>query len=322
MKHRLWLGFVVVMALLAAGCGSEDEAVSLRLDFFVNGKHAPFFVGVEQGFYADEGITLEIIEGRGSLAAVQALTANEQTFAFADQGAVASTIAGGAEIKTVGVFSQRTPVAAISFEPLSTPTDLYGKDVGYFALGVGTLWESFSGRNELDLDQFNLIQAEGGAGLAAILSGDLDVWIGLLNAEWAAAKVLAPDRELYSLPFADFDSNALAHGVVARQSTIDDDPELVRGFLKATVKAWEYTLGHREEAVAALVKAFPDANAEIVLSQLDISIDLLHTPNTEGRPIGWMSPKDWEATLSLYKNFGGLETDLSSTDFYTNDFLP
>ena len=46
------------------------------------------------------------------------------------------------------------------------------------------------------------------------------------------------------------------------------------------------------------------------------------TPNTRGKALGWMSDKDWDATVETLKQYGGVTTPLEAKQLYTNDFVP
>jgi NitT/TauT family transport system substrate-binding protein len=46
------------------------------------------------------------------------------------------------------------------------------------------------------------------------------------------------------------------------------------------------------------------------------------SPNTEGKPFGWMSEKDWEETVEVLKQYGGVTASLQAHQLYTNDFVP
>ena len=300
----------------------EPEDVNLRLDFTINGKHGAFLVGIAQGFYSDVGINLTVAEGRGSLASAQLVVNKEDPFAFVDASAAANLIAEGAPVKMVAIFSPQTPTAAISFGTLDTPEDLKGKIIGYAALGsVPLAWEAFKARNGLTSADFTEINLEGIALLPALLEGSIDVDLGLVNAEGAAAPVLS-GNPVNMLRFADWGVNALAHGILVHQDTIDDNPDLVRRFVEASVRSWEYTVEHPDEAVDALMEAFPEANREIIENQLALSLELIHTVNTEGQPLGFMAPEDWQATIDLLADYGGLRTTVPVRDFYTNEFIP
>src|SRR5205809_2695605 len=130
---RYFQGLVFVLAAIfqVPVCAQTGgDRATLRLDFSINGKHAPFLLGVEKGFYSEQGIDLKVEEGRGSLAAVQLIANKSDLFAFADTTSVITVAAGGGAVTSVGVIQQRSPVVGISFKSLKQPSDLYGMNVG------------------------------------------------------------------------------------------------------------------------------------------------------------------------------------------------
>ena len=93
MKRLIRLAAIALMlaALLGvSGSAFAADAVSLRLNWYLGGLHAPFYLGVERGYYRDESIDLTINEGRGSPASVQIIGAKSDTFGMTD-----ATVAGG-----------------------------------------------------------------------------------------------------------------------------------------------------------------------------------------------------------------------------------
>src|SRR5262249_29889834 len=111
------LGYVTPVEAESPASSAMANMV-LRLDFSVNGKYAPFAIGIAKAFYAEQQIALKILEGRGSLAAVQLVANRSDPFAFADSTATISIAAAGGPVVSVGVLQQRSPLAAYSFKSL------------------------------------------------------------------------------------------------------------------------------------------------------------------------------------------------------------
>jgi NitT/TauT family transport system substrate-binding protein len=314
------LGVVAAAFQVLAWAQPAATDASLRLDFSINGKHAPFLLGVEKGFYSEQGIKLRVEEGRGSLAAVQLVANKSDTFGFADTSSMITVAASGAPVTSVGVIFQRSPVAAISLKPLKEPTDLYGLTIGSTPVGVGSMWEAFLSRNNLDRSKMTVITMDGPGMLPALLQGRADAIIGLVNSEGAAASILA-GKEPHVLSFADFGANALAHGIVVHRDTVTQQPDLIRRFMAATVRSWQYAIANRAEAVAALMKRYPDAKSEVVARQLERTIPLLRIGKSN-QPIGFVTDADAKATLDLLEKFAGLKSRPSAQSVFTNAFLP
>jgi NitT/TauT family transport system substrate-binding protein len=335
-KLKFWTaGLVVVAAVLSidgapnslaqnAPTGTTVRSATdagLRLDFSINGKHAPFLLGIEKGFYAEQGINLRAEECRGSLAAVQLVANKSDLFAFADSTSVITIAANGGAVKTVGVIQQRSPVVGISFNPLKNSTNLYGMTIGLNPVGVGSLWDAFLAQNKLDVNKMTIVTMDGPSMLPALVAGRLDAIIGLANTEGAAAPILA-GKDVNLLYFADFGVNALAHGIVVHRDLIAQQPDLIRRFMVATTRSWNYSLEHKAEAIDALLRRFPDAKKEVIVRQFELTIPLLHTKNTEGHPIGFTAEQDITMTLDILTKFGGLKNRPAPADVFTNEFLP
>jgi len=293
----------------------------LRLDFSVNGKYAPFAVGIAKGFYAEQQIALKILEGRGSLAAVQLVANKSDPFAFADSTATIAIAAAGGPIVSVGVLQQRSPIAAYSFRPLKQPTDLYRLSLGLNPVGVGTLWAAFAAKNNLDLSKIKVVTMDGASLGPAVVAGRLDAAVGVANGDGAAAPILANKQASY-LYFSDFGTSTLSHGIVIHRDMISQQPDLVRRFMAATIKSWDYAIKNTAEAVDALAKEFPDARKDILARQFDLTIPLIYTVDSAGRPLGFVVEQDVNDTFEVLSKFGDVKNIPSASDVFTNDFLP
>ena len=109
--------------------------------------------------------------------------------------------------------------------------------------------------------------------------------------------------------------------IVAKTETIRNNPDLVRRFVRASVKSWEESKKNPGAAVDAALKAKPDLNRQSTIDQLMVDIELLDSKNSKGR-IGWGAQADWDQTLALLKQYRELKTDAPWTTFHTNEFVP
>ena len=134
MKSLLRLmAIVVATTMLYSGTaqGQPKDKVVLMLNWYLYSEHAPFFLGKERGFYDQEGIDLDIQEGRGSGVTVQAVAANTATFGYVDVPTMIKAAAKGAPVKSVGVALQLSPMSVMGFaeKNIRAPKDIVGKTV-------------------------------------------------------------------------------------------------------------------------------------------------------------------------------------------------
>jgi NitT/TauT family transport system substrate-binding protein len=75
--------------------------------------------------------------------------------------------------------------------------------------------------------------------------------------------------------------------------------------------------------MVAIVKKFSEATVPAISRrEAELSFNTWVTPNTAGKPLGWMSDKDWDETVAVLKQYGGVTSPLEATQLYTNEFVP
>src|SRR6201998_2088565 len=121
---------VAAMLSLPATAQGKDKVV-LLLNWYVYSEHAPFFLGKERGYFDQEGIDLDIQEGRGSGVTVQAVAAGTATFGYADVPTMIKAASKGAPVTAVWVALQTSPLSVRGFadKNIRKPGDIKGKTV-------------------------------------------------------------------------------------------------------------------------------------------------------------------------------------------------
>ena len=129
--------------------------------------------------------------------------------------------------------------------------------------------------------------------------------------------------ELDYIKFSDYGIDNLSSSLVASTHFINQHPDLVKGFVKATQKGIAFMIEHPDQAADIFYKYVKTASREDVEKMIKLFIPLLHTPNSEGRRIGWTSPKDWIETRE--RTIGKkLDNELDENwinIYFTNEFL-
>jgi NitT/TauT family transport system substrate-binding protein len=102
---------------------------------------------------------------------------------------------------------------------------------------------------------------------------------------------------------------------------IQDRPDTVRRFVTASLEAWKYAIANSDESIRILIKHVPLLDPKVARQQFANMLKLLHTKNTEGKPLGWQSRDDWNETLNGLEQHGGMKGRLPVDDYFTNDFV-
>jgi NitT/TauT family transport system substrate-binding protein len=326
MKRRILfttITLTVAVLLGTGGTASAADAVSLRLNWYLGGLHAPFYLGVERGYYRDEGIELTINEGRGSPASVQIVGAKGDTFGMSDAGSLMLGATKGVPIRAVFSLLSSSDFGIISLEEtgIKSPKDLEGKSVaGTSGDGPTALFPAVCETNGVNKDKVKVVFMDPPAKPAAVMEKKVDALLGGASDQYWLIKYKGFKPTI--LKYADIGVDTIGMTIAAHTDTIKEKPDLVRRFIKATIRSWAAAQKEPVAAVQAALKVKSDLNAASTQDQLQTNLSELFSKNSQGKSIGYSAPQDWEHTMELLKKYRDLQTDKPASFFYTNDFMP
>lgn len=333
-----WVGIALLISatgLVACGGDSESPAtgesakakpltdVSFRFDVTASGYVAPFVLAQKKGWYEEAGLKVKFGEGSGSGATIQLVDNGKDTFGWADFGTLMTLVAQGVNVKAVSIIGQQSPVAVIARAdgPVKSIKDLEGRRLLLNPRGASAaLFKAVVEAQQLDESKIDRVNTSADVTNATLLARKrIDAFVGWETFELPAVKELGVDPLV--LPFRDAGVNPMNVAIMASGSTIEKDPDTVRAFVQASLKAWEYAAEHPDEAVAALAAEYPQVNAGIAQQQLEAQLKLLHTPASEGKPIGWAAAEDVEKTQQTLLDTKLLSDKRDVADYYTDQFV-
>lgn len=260
---RLRLALAFAAALAASAPATAAEKLTVLLDWFVNPDHATLIVAKERGFFAEQGLDVELVAPADPNAPPRLVAAGQADLAVTYQPNLHLQIAEGLPVTRIGtlVDTPLNALVAIEGKGVAKIADLKGKTVGYSIGGfedvlLGMMLEK-AGLKASDVTMVNVNFAL----TPALMAGQVDAVIGafrnfeLTQIALAGGKGIAFFPEEHGVPMYD-ELILVAHRDKAR------DPRLPR-FLAALEKATTFILNHPEEGWKAFVKAEPKLDDEL-----------------------------------------------------------
>jgi len=297
--------------------------VTFRLSWTKEGTYASYYLAKEKGFFAEEGLDVEILEGSGSGTSVQSVAANDATFAMADGTAVLSAVQEGTPAITVATINQLSPYGLICRKDanVNTVEDVAGKRVIFpGGSGQALVFPAFLRANNVDPAEVTVVNGDSPTMIPAIIQGEVDCAVDFAAAFIAFANQQAPDLEFTTFMFGDYGANTVSQGIVTHTDTVAEHPDWVTGFVSAVLRANQYTVDHVDEAIDALLKDSPELNRETETELLRAAISTWH-PNTS-LPWGCSHAPDWTFSENLLLEEGVVSETLPLDQYYTNEFVP
>ncbi len=313
-------------ALLLAGPARAADKVVLMLNWYVYGEHAPFYYGKEKGLYAAEGIDLDIQEGRGSGVTTQAVAAGSATFGYVDVPTMMRAAIKGAPVVAVGVLVQVNPMSVMGFadKNIRKPEDIKGKTVAVSpGDSMSQICPLFLRKTGLKESDFNTVSGDAQTKLNAVINGRADLLLGYVMDQSMKIKD-ATGKDVYPIRFADYGINLVSSGIITRTQLLQENPDLVRRFMRASTRAVEEAEKDPKAAAAAILAAVPKGGQPGTLQQgFELTIPLYRLPDAHNRPFR-VSDQLMQDSVDLMVEWGGLDPAAKekTKTFYTNDYLP
>jgi len=327
-KRLTCIAAAALLALAASPVFAQGkEKVVLLLNWYVYSEHAPFFLGKERGYFDQEGIDLDIQEGRGSGVTVQAVAAGTATFGYADVATMIKAASKGAPVTAVGVALQTSPMSVMGFaeKNIRKPADIKGKTVAVTpGDSMSQVWPLFLKKTGLKDSDFKTVTGDAQTKLNAVMTGQADLLLGYVM-DQAIKLQDATHKDIYPIRFADYGVNMVSSGIIVQKDYLKAHPDLVKRFLRAATRSLEEAAKNPDAAVDAMLKANPKSGVkETALVGMKNTASLYHGPdNPKDRPLR-VGATNMDETLALLVEYGGLEKVSAgkASDYYTNDFLP
>ena len=241
-------------AALASPAWAADK-VDVQLDWVVRGNHAMFFVARDKGYFKDNGIEIgEIRKGSGSPDTMRLVANGNAQFGFGDLPTMVVARAQNVPVVAIAAVNQRSPLGFISLasvKTLKTPADMKGMDIGIHPAGSTYIFfKAFLAANGMKESDFT-ISTVSPPYESYLLLKRVQLIVGYIDAEVPELEAKAGGPGSLSILLgADYGWKVYGSGLVTSEEMIKDKPDLVKRFVTAYRKAFDFTMQHPDEAAA------------------------------------------------------------------------
>lgn len=320
--RRAGVGLALAGMLAAgAGCGGGQgqksggkplTKVAYRGPFVTTGADAPYYYARKRGYYAAEGIDLQIRDSKGSSQAINDVSGGGSRFAMAAATNIILSVAQGQPVTAVATNLGRSSFGFFvpNSSGITSIKGLKGRSIAVTALVEPTMYAALSAAG-LSKSDVNPVVADANALVTTYLSGKVDAMYTVRHFLPLVAK-----RPSTVLMQSDAGFNPPDYALVVARRTLDTEPELVRGFVRATLRGFQEAKKNPQAAVDALLAEHPELGRAQAIGTLRSALDFLCSPSQRGRPYGANVAADWTTTAKALKRFAGLQGSTDGTRFF------
>ncbi|MEH2470538.1 NitT/TauT family transport system substrate-binding protein [Nitrobacteraceae bacterium AZCC 2161] len=333
LTRRALLGTMAALPLVGHGgfaWAQAADALSVRVDFAPWGVHAALHLAQAKGWLKEDGLTVDIQDGTGTLSTINLVAAGKVDVGFVQLGPMAIARASGLPVKSFAGYLRKGDLAVMvdAAKGPKTAKELAGKKIVCFAASP---WAPFVDQyiKNLGLEkgsgpgQVNVVMVSPAAMVATYASSDAD---GFMSLQEFGEPLVMSARPARSFLAADVGIAFPSYGLIATDESLTKRADALKRLSANQTRAWTYIYekpAHLDEAVAAMMaqRADKQLNPEVLKAQLVLSKDFLGTPNTAGKPMGWQAAADWKLAVKSMSDAGLIKGDAKIEDYFTNDFI-
>ncbi len=321
-------GLLLLSATLARPATDAAEVratapvkVTVALDWYPNANHAGLFLAQMRGYFAAEGLDVDLYTPADPTVVLQTVGAGKDTFGISYQTDLLLARAQDIPVVSVAALVQHPLMAVMATKDqhIARPRDLVGKTVGYPGIPsqevfLATMLET----DGASLDDVELVNV-GFDLVPAAVSGRA---AAVMGAYWTHETILA-ERQGYPVDVLRVEEWGVPDYyelvLTASEETVADDPDTVRAFLRAAQRGYADAVAEPEAALDALAAASPELDRAGEAEGLA----LLAPVWTDGVPaFGTQTPERWQTYADWMKDRGLIPGDLDVAAAFTTELLP
>jgi NitT/TauT family transport system substrate-binding protein len=317
---------VAALSLLPLAAAAQERKIVFMLDFISLGRHAPWYVPIAKGYYKQEGLDVTVVPSKGTADVIKGVDAGVAQLGFID---VPSLVAGGeaaSSIKMVAVNYQKAPYCVFSLNPganVSSPKDMVGLEFGSSTASfVWKIHQAFMKMHGLDPSTLKVVNIDGSARVPMLAARKVQA-IDLFVMSEPGLKRAVKDAEVKCLLLGDHGLDIYANGIGVRDDFLKQNPQVVRGFVRAALRGWKDALANPEEAAKIQVQYVKALDPGIIVEELGIVKRLAVVPDTQKNGYGAMNREKMARTVQFINdNVEVTGRKLTVGDIYREGYLP
>jgi len=319
------LGLAAVAAAPAIGLAQERE-VKFTLDFIALGRHAPWYVAVGKDYFKQEKLNVTIIPSKGTADAIRALESGTSEFAFIDIPSLVAGGGGASSVRIVAVNYQKPPYCVFSLNPganVTAPKDMVGLEFGSSTASfVPRIHMAFMKMHGLAPSTLRVVNIDGSARVPMLAARKVQA-IDLFVMSEPAIRRAVKDAEPKCMLLGDHGLDIYSNSIGVREDFLKQNPEMVRGFVRAALRGWKDALANPEEAAKIQVQTLKALDPQIVVEEVKIVRRLAVVPDTEKNGLGAMNRDKMKRTVDFINaNVEVQGTKRTVDDIMVEGFLP
>jgi putative hydroxymethylpyrimidine transport system substrate-binding protein len=295
--------------------------ISVALDWFPYAQHAGLYVAKENGYFTDEGLEVDIHTPADVATILQTVAHGRDDFGLNYQTDLLLARSEGLPVVSIAALVQHPLYALVTLKEsgFTRPRDLEGKRVGHAgvpleSLLLDTVFKADGIEEGIEGVEFINV---GYDALTGLLGGQLDGISAYYTNQPIIAEIQGQETNVmrvgdYGVP--DYYESI----IVANEEMVENNPDIVEGFLRAVKKGYEEAAKDPQRAIQLMVRSNPELDVAVANNEILLEAPLWFADNGV---FGWQEESKWLSYAQWMQDGGLLTKHVDARQAFTNSFI-
>jgi NitT/TauT family transport system substrate-binding protein len=327
MKRILQLIGTAVCAWALGQPASAQEKITYNMSWLPQGSSIGPMVAAQRGWFKEAELDVDIVRGYGGGRTANELDQGQFEIGYVDPISLVLTRKNGGKIRLVGAINTQWP-AGICYVVKQGQKKMLDSMQG-LRLGGGSAspvhnvvpaWLEMNGKPR---GFIQLVRLDPAVVDISLIEGKTDLAECWLASNWPLLRkqAKAAGVALEWIRYSDHGLNAYGSGFAVREDYIGKKPEVVRKFLSASYRGFDFARSNPDQAADIAVQMFSTLDRAVVLDQIREIADLITDPDVAGKGLGYLREDRMASTLAFVDKAFDLQGKIKLPDIYSNDLL-
>ena len=317
------------LTLLVVAPAVAETDVKFALDWKFEGPSAPYFVALDKGYYKAEGLNVTIDSGPGSVAGIARVAAGTYPIGFFDINSLMKFRDQNPDkaVKAVLMVYDEPPFSIVTLKKtgIAKPKDLEGKTLGAPAPdGAFAQWKAFVKENGIDADKVKIENVGFPVREPMLAAGQVDAFTGFsFSSFFNLRQKGVPAEDIVVLLMSKYGLVLYGNAIMVNPDYAKAHPEVVKGFVRATIKGIIETARDPKAAIASVMKRNETADEAIELARLEMALrDNIVTAWVKANGVGDVDPARLAKSIDQVAITYDFKAKPTASDIFTGAYLP
>lgn len=321
--------FAAALAAIVAVPAAAETDVKFALDWKFEGPSAPYFVALDKGYYKQEGLNVTIDSGPGSVAGIARVAAGTYPIGFFDINSLMKFRDQNPDkpVKAVLMVYDEPPFSIVTLKKtgIAKPKDLEGRTLGAPAPdGAFAQWKAFVKENGIDAEKVKIENVGFPVREPMLADGKVDAITGFsFSSFFNLRQKGVPADDIVVMLMSRYGLVLYGNAIMVNPDFAKAHPDVVKGFVKATIKGLIDTAKDPKSAIASVMKRNETADEGIELARLEMALkDNIVTDWVKANGFGDVDSARLTRSIDQVAVTYDFKAKPTAADIFTDEYLP